>query len=204
MESNDLFIIFAVDSLVILDSFTLMAYKVCASDKIVSQNQFISLFFSMLYTGSIMKYSLEQLSDRLEIEDLITEYADAIDTQQLDRLDAVFTEDAYIDYSAMGGEVGDYQKVKSFLASALPAFKNTQHMIANYKITLNGDKATGKIMCFNPMELHMGEQPSPVFFLGLWYLDEYVKTDAGWRIAKRSEQKSYDFNTPDFIQFDQK
>lgn len=146
-----------------------------------------------------MKYTLQQISDRLEIEDLITEYADAIDTMQLDRLDTVFSTDAFIDYSAMGGAVGRYPEVKAFLAQSMPIFKNTQHLIANYKISLNGDTATGKIMCFNPMELNMGDKPSPVFFLGLWYIDDYVRTPDGWRIAKRSEVKSYDFNLPDFM-----
>ena len=146
-----------------------------------------------------MKYTPQQISDRLEIEDLITEYADAIDTMDFDRLDDVFTEDAHIDYSAMGGAVGAYPDVKAFLAQALPIFKNTQHMIANYRISLEGDRATGKIMCFNPMEIHSAEKPLPVFFLGLWYLDEYVRTDKGWRISRRSEVKSWDFNMPAFM-----
>lgn len=150
-----------------------------------------------------MKYTLEQISDRLEIEDLITEYADAIDTCELDRLDQVFTLDAHIDYSAMGGAVGSYPEVKAFLVQALPAFKNTQHLIANYQIKLSGATATGKIMCFNPMEFESSDAaPLPVFFLGLWYLDEYVKTPEGWRINKRSEVKSYSYNTPAFLQFD--
>ena len=150
-----------------------------------------------------MKYNLEQLSDRLEIEDLITEYADAIDQMDIDRLDDVFTPDAHVDYSAFGGIKGSYLEAKAFLIDALPAFANTQHMIANYKITLEGDTATGRIMCFNPMELNMGDdQENPTFFLGLWYIDEYVKTADGWRISKRSEVKSYDFNTPEFMKFD--
>lgn len=149
-----------------------------------------------------MKYSLEQISDRLEIEDLITEYSDAIDMQQVDRLDDIFTPDAFIDYSAFNGAVGSYPEVKQFLAEALPVFKNSQHMIANYKITLDGDRATGKIMCLNPIELNLEDQDVPVFFLGLWYLDEYVRTDKGWRICKRVEQKSYTYNAPDFMGFD--
>lgn len=149
-----------------------------------------------------MKYTLEQISDRLEIEDLITDYADAIDAREIDRLDHIFTKDAFIDYSPMGGAVGRYPEVKAFLKEALSAFKNTQHMIGNYQIKLDGDKATGKIMCFNPMQLDLGEQKSEVFFLGLWYLDEYIKTTKGWRIVKRLEQKSYDFNTPEFMNFD--
>lgn len=147
-----------------------------------------------------MKYSLQQLSDRMEIEDLITEYADAIDTLALDRLDQVFMPDAHIDYTAMGGIAGTYPEVKAFLAQSMPAFNATQHMIANYLIRLNGDTATGKIMCFNPMRLAMPQdQALPVFFLGLWYLDDYIRTAQGWRIASRREVKSYSFNAPDFM-----
>ncbi|HEY9034711.1 MAG TPA: nuclear transport factor 2 family protein [Pseudomonadales bacterium] len=148
-----------------------------------------------------MKYTLQQLSDRLEIEDLVAEYADAIDSQQFDRLDQVFTEDAWIDYSAMGGAVGHYPEVKAFLQQTLPVFSATQHMIANYLIRLDGDRASGRIMCFNPMQLSAAEgQPAlPVFFVGLWYIDDYRRTGDGWRICRRVEQKSYSFNAPDFI-----
>lgn len=146
-----------------------------------------------------MKYSLQQLSDRLEIEDLLADYADAIDRGDMDALDRIFTPDAFIDYSAMGGAKGSYPEVKQFLQQSLRGFANTQHLIGNYQIRLAGDRASGKIMCFNPMELKGREQNLPVFFLGLWYLDEYVRTADGWRISQRVEQKSWAFNTPPFI-----
>jgi hypothetical protein len=147
-----------------------------------------------------MRYTVEQMADRFEIEDLIVDYADIIDTGEIDRLDNIFTLDAHIDYSAMGGAVGAYPEVKDFLKKALAAFKNTQHLISNFQIKLDGDRATGKIMCFNPMEFNTGDRPAiPVFILGLWYIDEYVRTPQGWRIAKRSEQKSWAFNVPSFM-----
>jgi hypothetical protein len=147
-----------------------------------------------------MRYTIEQVMDRLEIEDLITDYAAIIDGGDVDKLDAIFTPDAAIDYSAMGGAKGAYPEVKEFLRKALKGFRNTQHLISNFEIKLNGDRATGKIMCFNPMEMDSGERPAiPVFFIGLWYHDEYVKTADGWRIAKRSESKSWTHNLPSFM-----
>ncbi|NRB39816.1 MAG: nuclear transport factor 2 family protein [Pseudomonadales bacterium] len=150
-----------------------------------------------------MKYNLQQISDRLEIKDLIIEYASAVDAKDFDRLDTLFTHDAEIDYSAFGGAKGNYPEVKQFLQDSLPVFKNYQHMIGNSQIKLDGDKATGEVMCFNPMELQLeSDQPSNIFFLGFWYIDEYLRVDGSWRISKRKEIKSYDFNTPDFINFD--
>ncbi len=40
-----------------------------------------------------------EISDRLEIQQLITDYSTAIDNRRFDDLDAVFTPDAYIDYT---------------------------------------------------------------------------------------------------------
>jgi hypothetical protein len=47
--------------------------------------------------------SLQELSDRLEIEQLIVRYSNCIDQRDWDGLDAVFTPDAYIDYRKLGG-----------------------------------------------------------------------------------------------------
>mgnify|MGYP001814478959 CR=1 FL=1 len=61
--------------------------------------------------------STQELSDRLEIQDLVFHYADLIDKKQIDRLrDDVFTEDVYVDYSAMGGSVGDLDETLQFLS----------------------------------------------------------------------------------------
>ena len=47
--------------------------------------------------------SQQELSDRLEIQDLVYHYADLIDTRGFDQLrEEVFSADAHIDYSAMG------------------------------------------------------------------------------------------------------
>jgi hypothetical protein len=34
------------------------------------------------------------------------------------------------------------------------------------------------------------------FFCGLWYVDDLVRTEQGWRIKQRVEEKSYFFNLP--------
>ena len=41
--------------------------------------------------------SVEHISDRLEIQQLLVDYSTAIDRRRFDDLDQVFTEDAYID-----------------------------------------------------------------------------------------------------------
>jgi ketosteroid isomerase-like protein len=144
--------------------------------------------------------SLEEISDRLEIQQLVVDYSTAIDMKDFDALDKVFTEDAYIDYRAMGGIDGRYPIVKAWLRDALRAFPAHQHMISNISIVLDGDAASGRIVCFNPMEMALENGTTQTFFLGLWYVDRYTRTPAGWRIAQRSEEKSYSFNVPGALQ----
>lgn len=146
-----------------------------------------------------MKYSLQQLSDKLEIQELAFEYSEAIDQKDFDRLDAVFTADAYIDYSAMVGEKGRYPEVKKFLAGVLPMFDDYYHLVSNVHIQLDGDTASGRVMCFNPMGLPVPEKPPHMMFLGLFYLDKYIRTADGWRICERAEERSWGYNVPEGV-----
>jgi 3-phenylpropionate/cinnamic acid dioxygenase small subunit len=146
--------------------------------------------------------SQQELSDRFEIQDLVFHYAHLIDSRQLDQLrDTVFTGDAHIDYSAFGGSVGNLDETIEFLNAALTheLFPNTQHLNANVQVELNGDGATGRVMCFNPMEIAMPDGSAQTYFLGLWYVDEYRRTADGWRICRREEEKSWVFNAPEFM-----
>lgn len=145
--------------------------------------------------------SQQELSDRFEIQDLIYRYAHLVDGREIDELRSVFTRDAHIDYSAMGGTVGNLEDTLAFLKASLTEdlFPNTQHLTANLQITVDGDVGSGRVMCFNPMDMALPNGEKQVFFLGLWYLDEYRRTADGWRISRREEEKSWVFNTPDFM-----
>ncbi len=146
--------------------------------------------------------SLQEISDRMEIQDLCYRYAQIIDAKDFDALRSdVFTEDAFIDYSVFGGSVGNLEDTIGFLKQAMTSevFPAHQHLNANLQIQLNGDQATGRIMCINPQEMNIADGGSQIFFCGLWYLDDYIRTDNGWRMRKRVEEKSYVFNAPDFM-----
>lgn len=146
-----------------------------------------------------MTLSLQEISDRFEIQDLLYTYADIIDQKKFDQLCDVFTENALIDYSVFGGAVGDRASIIDFLKKSMVVFPNTQHMNANIQITVDGDTGRGRVMCFNPQEINLGDK-TQTFMLGLWYVDKYIRTPEGWRISERKEQKSWKFNLPDCIE----
>lgn len=140
--------------------------------------------------------TLQHLSDRREIDDVLIAYCHAIDSHEWDALDAVFTPDAIIDYTVFGGPKGAYPAIKLFLAEALPQFVYAQHIISTSRITLDGDRATGRTICTNPVGVRMADGGVQHRVYALWYIDELVRTDAGWRIASRREEISHTLNVP--------
>lgn len=141
--------------------------------------------------------SLQEISDRLEIQDLLARYSYAIDERDWDALDAVFTRDAAIDYSETGGAKGSVAEIKAWLPIAMQRFPRYQHMVATTKLTLDGDSARARTCLFNPMVYRDDNGAEKVFFIGLWYRDKLVRTADGWRIAERYEEMGYAHNVPD-------
>jgi hypothetical protein len=46
------------------------------------------------------------------------------------------------------------------------------------------------------MEVDLGSGQRQVMFLGLWYVDKFVRTPKGWRISERVEEACYAHNVP--------
>lgn len=136
-----------------------------------------------------MALSAQQISDRIEIHDLLVRYTTAIDTKDWALLDTCFVPDAHVDYTTSGGAAGSYPEVRSWLEKALAIFPTTIHAISNSSIELDGDRATGRTLVNNPMVLPKGEGGAFVFTVYAYYNDELVRTDDGWRIAKRMEEQ---------------
>jgi len=141
------------------------------------------------------RLSLDEISDRIQIDDLLIRYTVAIDKKDWDLLDTVYTPDAKIDYTESGGIKGEYPEVRAWLAKALAPFTMTQHLISNSVIELDGDAARGRTMVFNPMGTDDGNGGLKIFYVGAWYVDKLVRTSEGWRIAERFEEKAF-FDVP--------
>lgn len=139
--------------------------------------------------------SHQNMSDRLEIQDLLTAYCDAIDSRNWNALDDIFTPDAIIDYTEAGGAKGTLEEIKLYLDKALKPFSGMQHMLGLPMIKITGDEASSRTILFNPMVIEKEGNPN-VFFVGLWYRDKLIRTSKGWRIQSRHEELSYFHNLP--------
>jgi 3-phenylpropionate/cinnamic acid dioxygenase small subunit len=138
-----------------------------------------------------MALSLQQISDRIEINDLLIRYTKAIDQKDWNLLDTVFTPDAEADYVSSGGIKGRYPEVRAWLAKALAIFPVTVHYVTNSEVTLAGDRASARTAVYNPMFFKNPDGSMHHFAVGAYYVDELVRTPAGWRIARRREDQAF-------------
>jgi hypothetical protein len=138
-----------------------------------------------------MTEQVKLLIDRLEIDDLLTRYTVALDTRQWGLLATVFTPDATIDYTSSEGIKGQFPEVAAWLEKALTPFSATQHLLGNRHIELDGDQGTGRTYFFNPNSLADEAGKATMLFVGGFYLDKFVRTAEGWRIADRFEQTTW-------------
>jgi hypothetical protein len=130
---------------------------------------------------------LAALTDRVEIDDLGTRYATAVDTKDWDQYRTCFTADAVIDYTAAGGIRAGVEEMVAWLDQALAGFTHTIHYVTNRAVTLDGDRATGRLAYYNPM----GLTNDNLLVCAGYYNDEYVRTAEGWRIAERIEELTW-------------
>ncbi len=148
-----------------------------------------------------MSLSTQEISDRLEIQDLLIRYTRAIDSKDWALLDSCFTPDAHVDYTSSGGVAGKYPEVRAWLEKALAAFPAMMHFIGNTTLELDGDRARSRTYVINPMGVPKPDGSLHVFTVAAHYVDDLVRGSEGWRIAQRvEEQVLLDGSLPEALQ----
>ena len=135
-----------------------------------------------------MPLTPQEISDRLEISDLVIRYARAIDTKDFALLDTCFQPDAHVDYTSSGGVAGKYPEVRAWLEKALAPFPAMMHFVGNTTLELLGDRANARTYVINPMGFPNPDGSLHVFTVCAHYVDKLVRTPKGWRIAERIEE----------------
>jgi hypothetical protein len=140
--------------------------------------------------------SQQEISDRIEIADLLTRYTRAVDLGTWDDLDTVFTADAHIDYSATGGRSGHFRAVKRWLAETLPMFARRQHVLGQVDVRLDGHEAATAYF-LNPLVLARPDGTEQVWEFGGYYHHRLVRTPAGWRSCELVEELAWSRGLPE-------
>ena len=130
-----------------------------------------------------MTLDLQALSDRAEILDLRARYGRALDEQDWELMRTIFAEDASVDFG-LGKPFEGIESILYACRAVMESLTHTQHFFGNHEIDLDGDRARGRLKFIGTSYLNT-EIGAPTACLRGDYIDEYVRTEAGWRVSRR-------------------
>ncbi|MCG7209342.1 nuclear transport factor 2 family protein [Streptomyces arenae] len=142
------------------------------------------------------RVELATVMDRLALDELVTEYAVAVDDGDWAAYRGLFTTDGRADYRSAGGIEGGAGQVAGWLAENLALFSMRQHLIVNRRIRFGllehdtGDTAHVQADYVNPMRFAgagadgdgAGASTAPDFVCGGRYSFASLRTEEGWRL----------------------
>jgi ketosteroid isomerase-like protein len=134
----------------------------------------------------------QAIADRVEIEALRGEYADAVMMHDYTRLASLFTDDGAVRMPHVPAEAVGPAEIRAGierLQAHLQYFVQTTHPGA---VELDGDTAVGRTYL---SELMRGDDGRSFLNYGIYH-DRYVRTGEGWKFAERTYEPRYVDTTP--------
>lgn len=130
-----------------------------------------------------MDATVQVLLDEREIARLCYRYARALDDRDWEQLRSCFLPDAVAEYEGLERCEG-YEVIEQLCRGALARLTRSQHLIGNVYPAVDGDRATAE--CYlQAQHVLAGTPGGETFIIAGRYSDELVRTDEGWRIARR-------------------
>jgi hypothetical protein len=136
-----------------------------------------------------MSYSLEEVADRMAINDTLIRYVHALDDQQIDVLDTVFLPDCLFDLTSAGAMKAPWTEVKPFFAKLHLTCTRDMHFFGMSRITFRDPdrrEADVRSKVINPMGALGADGKEAFFQIHGTYDDLFVRTADGWRIRQRT------------------
>lgn len=139
-----------------------------------------------------MTYSLQEISDRLEIDDLYARYIHAVDDREFSPLEEIFIPETVFDWTASGGIRDVWSNVREgdFITGEL--FPYVFHMCANLRIDFDEpdadgivDGATVKSKTIHPTGRPDANGEPHLFQVQGAYTDRLQRIGGKWRMTER-------------------
>ena len=134
--------------------------------------------------------------DRAQITEVLDRYAEALDLRRWELLETVFAPEIAFDSGEwmVRGRPEVIAQIRTYLDGCGP----TQHLLGNYRVALDGDRARSRVYV---RAFHACKDRSDprVYEMGGDYADELRRTSAGWRSVKRSLRVLFELGTRDVL-----
>ncbi len=136
---------------------------------------------------------VQAVSDRIEINELMAAYANALSTKNWTAWRAAFTRDAHADYSANFGPDGTVEEAVTWLEPMIGGMELFLSQATNVVITFTGADSANVVSMFQAtMRMGTGDPAAPMYITAQgFYHDKVGRTDAGWKLTERVEVPVY-------------
>ena len=124
----------------------------------------------------------DALLDELELKKLGLIYAQAMDRNEPEKLDAIMTDDILVEgpgFSIVGREAN-----RQSPAMLRQMYAMTQHVVHNQTVAITSDTAQGETYCTASHMTRDGDAGS-ILVWALRYQDRYRRDDGRWRFSGR-------------------
>ena len=126
---------------------------------------------------------MNDAADRAAIREVLAWYMRAMRLRDVDLMDAVFTADATIDYTAIGGSVASWPDTKPWLRGMIDV-ELFMLFVGDVYPVFGADRADRRGREHVARRVRrLGRRP-PLIVFGT-YDDRFVRTPDGWRISER-------------------
>lgn len=124
--------------------------------------------------------------DDAAIRDVLARYMRAMRLHDVDLMDDVFTPDAMIDYTAIGGSKTSWAQTKPWLQGMIDVEHFRLHVGDVYPTYADDGMSASVESTWHGVFVAAADAP-PLLVYGS-YADEFVRTPDGWRIRARTDQ----------------
>jgi 3-phenylpropionate/cinnamic acid dioxygenase small subunit len=120
-------------------------------------------------------------ADRQDIAEVLVRYATGIDRRDWELFRTCFTADVRAEYEGIATWTS-VEEITEYMTSSHADMGHTMHRLTNVAITVHDDTATARTYVDAVLMAADGQNGiNPIGF----YDDELVRTESGWRIARR-------------------
>jgi hypothetical protein len=127
---------------------------------------------------------MAQAQDKAEIIEILNLYGFALDAQQWQLFDQIFTEDVTAEFGPASALWSGIATFKRAFAAFHATLNNHQHTMMGHLVHVVGDQAYA-FSYGNWLLVRAAAKGDPSWLGTGWYDDELVRTDQGWRIKRR-------------------